>query len=85
MEIGKGEGSTTLFPNLKTTAFGNFLDCAGEGDTGGVLAEVINSIIKKKIAANVKQAKILFVSQQVSLGAGGGYGANFKQALDKNS
>lgn len=85
VEIGKGEGSTTLFPNLKTTPFGNFLDCAGEGDTGGVLAEVINSIIKRKIAANVEQAKILFVSQQVSLGSGGGYGANFKQALDKNS
>ena len=85
VEIGNGEGSTTLFPNLRLTPFGNFLDCAGEGDTGGVLAEVINSIIKRKIASNVEQAKILFVSQQTSLGSGGGYGANFKQALDKNS
>jgi energy-coupling factor transporter ATP-binding protein EcfA2 len=83
--IGNGEGSTTLFPNLKTTPFGNFLDCAGEGDTGGILAEVINSIIKRKLASNVEQAKILFVSQQVSLGAGGAYGESFKQALDKNS
>ncbi len=85
IEIGNGEGSTTLFPNLKTTPFGNFLDCAGEGDTGGILAEVINSIIKRKLASNVEQAKILFVSQQVSLGAGGAYGESFKQALDKNS
>ena len=37
-EIGKGMGSTTLFPKMKSLEFGNFLDCAGEGDTGGVLA-----------------------------------------------
>ena len=84
-EIGKGKGSTTLFPNIITLDFGNFLDCAGEGDTSGILAETINAIVKMKISAEVEQAKILFVSQQSSLGASGGYGTNFKQALDKNA
>jgi len=84
-EIGSGKGSTTLFPNIWSSSIGNFLDCAGEGDTGGVIAEVVNSIFKMKISANVKEAKILFVTPYSSLGSEGGYGMSFKNALDKNA
>ena len=35
-EIG-GESATTLYPNLYECEVGTFLDCAGEGDTGGIL------------------------------------------------
>ena len=41
-----------------------FLDCAGEGDTGGVIAKAINALIKSFIASNVEEAKILLVTSQ---------------------
>jgi len=46
---------------------------------------VINAIGKMKIASGVEQAKILFVCQQGSIEATGGYGLSFKLALDKNA
>lgn len=85
--IGVGEGSTTLFPTAwsPTHLTGIFLDCAGEGDTGGVIARAINALIKSVIASNVEQAKLLFVTSQSSLGSEGSYGESFKKSLDANA
>jgi energy-coupling factor transporter ATP-binding protein EcfA2 len=85
--IGLGEGSTTLFPTAwsPTHLTGIFLDCAGEGDTGGVIARAINALIKSVIASNVEQAKLLFVAAQPSLSAKGSYGESFKKSLDANA
>ncbi|EGC37968.1 hypothetical protein DICPUDRAFT_29471, partial [Dictyostelium purpureum] len=49
VEIGAGTGSTTLVPNLKKTNFGNFLDLAGDNDSGGILADILNSFIKSNL------------------------------------
>ena len=85
--IGNGKSSTTLIPNAwKVDGIdGTFLDCAGEGDTAGVLAEIMSSMVKKKISVNADNIKIILVSKQNSLDSNGGYGAVFKDALDKNS
>ena len=54
--IGLGEGSTTLFPTSWSPSHmtGSFLDCAGERDTGGVIARAINALIKSAVASNVE-------------------------------
>ena len=57
---------------------GTFLDCAREGDTGGVIAKAINALIKSFIASNVEEAKILLVTSQSSLGSKASYGKCFK-------
>jgi hypothetical protein len=85
VEVGTGNGSTTLFPNVWKSSLGTFLDCAGEGDTSGILAEIINSFVKMRIASNINNAKIVFVAKSSSLDHNGGYGKTFKDALDKNA
>jgi predicted GTPase len=52
-EIGGGVSATTLYPNMYECDLGVFLDCAGEGDTGGIIIEIINSIIKNEISKHV--------------------------------
>jgi len=84
-EIGSGKGSTTLFPNIWLSSIGNFLDCAGEGDTGGVITEVINSVFKTKVAREINEIKILLIAPYASLDSEGGYGMSFKNTLDKNA
>ena len=64
---------------------GVFLDCAGEGDTGGIIIEIINSIIKREISKHVEEIKVLFVAPYSSFKSSGAYGHTFKMALDKNS
>lgn len=51
-EIGREGCSTTLFPTsyFHPHVSGVLLDCAGEGDTGGVIARAILSLIKFVIA-----------------------------------
>jgi hypothetical protein len=45
-EIG-GQRATTFFPNLYIDPkLGAILDCAGEGDTRGLIIEIINAFIK---------------------------------------
>ena len=85
--IGNGTSSTTIIPQpFKINGInGTFLDCAGEGDTSGILAEIINSTIKKKISSKAEQAKIILVTKQSSLDSNGGYGAVFKDSLDKSA
>jgi len=85
VEVGTGNGSTTLFPNVWKSSLGTFLDCAGEGDTSGILAEIVNSFVKMRIASNINNAKIVFVTKSSSLDHNGGYGKTFKDALDKNA
>ena len=84
-EIGDGSGSTTLYPNTLTSPFGTFLDCPGEGDTRGIIAETFKSIIKSRISNSTKKVKILLVASYASLGSEGGYGTIFKNSLDKNA
>jgi hypothetical protein len=76
-----------LFPTLIkfSELTGAFLDCAGEGDTGGVIAKAINSKIKSVIASNVEEAKLLFVASQTSLSSQGSYGESFKRSLEANA
>jgi hypothetical protein len=85
--IGIGKGSTTLFPSLLqfSELTGAFLDCAGEGDTGGVIAKAINAKIKSVISSNVEEAKLLFVASQNCLGSQGSYGESFKKSLEANA
>jgi|GEM_PF-3496414 len=88
--VGQGEGSTTIVPNIwqaNTRDFQNtsFIDCAGDFDSSGVITEVINSKIKSLIAQNVKNAKILLVASQDSIGPSGSYGLIFKNGLEKSA
>ena len=84
-EIG-GQAATTFFPNLYIDkAMGAILDCAGEGDTRGLIIEIINAFIKSEIANQIESIRIIFVLPYASLGATAGYGAAFKLALDKNA
>ncbi|KAL4472076.1 hypothetical protein ABPG72_001074 [Tetrahymena utriculariae] len=86
-QIGVGKGSTTLFPTTWShpNLTGSILDCAGEGDTGGVIVRAILSLIKSFLAKQIKQAKLLFVTSQASLGQQAGYGKVVKESLDTNS
>ncbi len=88
--VGKGEGSTTLAPNIWVSDSNNFqnttfIDCAGEFDSSGIIVDVINEKIKSIIAQNVSHAKILIVSSQNSIGPAGSYGVLFKQGLEKSA
>ncbi len=88
--VGKGEGSTTLAPNIWVSNSDNFpnttfIDCAGEFDSAGIIVDVINEKIKSIIAQNVDRAKIVIVTSQNSIGPAGSYGALFKQGLEKSA
>lgn len=88
-KMGDEKGSTTLFSNIWTPTnsdiTGTFIDCAGEFDSGGALAKVLNAKIKATISTNVEKAKILFITSEGSLDSSGSYGKNFKEALDVNA
>lgn len=88
--VGKGEGSTTLAPNIwgaNTEHFQGvtFIDCAGDFDSSGTVIEVINSKIKSVVAKNAKNAKILIVTSQDSISPSGSYGMIFKEGLEKSA
>lgn len=88
--VGKGEGSTTLAPNIwhaNTEYFPGvtFIDCAGDFDSSGTITEVINSKIKRVVAQNAVKAKILIVTSQDSISPAGSYGMIFKEGLEKSA
>lgn len=85
--IGTGEGSTTVIPNMyKINGIdGMFLDCAGDGDTSGTIGDIINAMVRNKISQSAQQAKIALIAKQGSLDSSGGYGELFKRSLDQNA
>jgi energy-coupling factor transporter ATP-binding protein EcfA2 len=88
--VGKGGGSTTLAPNIWSANTQHlqgttFIDCAGDFDSSGTIIEIINSKIKLIIAQNARNAKVLIVTSQDSLGASGSYGKVFKEGLEKSA
>lgn len=88
--VNQGEGgSTTIFPNIYTdiSAFEGtaFIDCAGDFDSGGIIIEAINSIIRRNIANKISNIKIIVVNSQSSLNPEGAYGKNFRESLENLS
>jgi hypothetical protein len=70
--VGYGSVSTTLFPNILSSNIPGFegvtfIDCAGDFDTHGIVLEVINSMIKRTIANQAREVKIVIINQQSSL------------------
>lgn len=90
VRVGNGRGSTTLIPNIWESTIPGledviFIDCAGEFDASGVVLEVINSYIKSSFARNAREAKIVLVGSQLSLGPAGGYGVIFRDGMSASS
>lgn len=57
-----------MAPRFCQTVIGNVCDLPGDEDTGGPLAEIINSIAKKNIGKKLRRIKILLVIPESVLG-----------------
>jgi hypothetical protein len=66
--MGNGKGSTTMAPKACQTRIGCIWDLPGDEDTGGPIAELINSISKKNMGKVVKNIKIMIIVPESALG-----------------
>ena len=73
-----------MVPRFCRTIIGNVCDLPGDEDTGGPLAEIINSIAKKNVGKSVKKVKIILMIPETVLGPEGNYGRGLKDILESN-